>query len=125
VSARCTPRSWLAIIAATLALAGCGAAPPQAPSKQAAKLDAATSDIATECGLSDQVTAFPGHDAKELANLETQAKASVHSLASVYNLNPAWIYQGETVRQIVAAALETLDACRLTEAERTLRRATS
>ena len=51
--------------------------------------------------------------------------ASARSLASVYARNPDWIYQGETVRQIVTDAVAMLHACGLTHAERTLRRATS
>ena len=39
--------------------AGCGPTPPQAPLAQAKKLDAATSDIATECGLTYQVDGVP------------------------------------------------------------------
>ena len=118
-------RSLLTALAAALALGGCGATAPQAPFHDAKKLDASTGDISTECGLSYQITAFPGDHGKELANLEADAMQSVGSLASVYHGNPAWIYQGETVRQIVLDAIETLHACGLTRAERTLRRATS
>src|SRR5581483_5279099 len=115
----------IATLAATLALAGCGATPPQAPPTQAKKLGASTGDISTECGLAYQVTAFPGDHAKPLASLESQAMASVRSLAAVYHRNPAWIYQGETVAQIVVDALSMLHSCGLSQAERTLLRATS
>ena len=119
------PARTLATLAAALALAGCGATPPQAPHSEAAKLDASTSDLATVCGLTYRVTAFPGDHRKDVANLESQAMASGRSLASVYRRNPDWIYQGETVRQIVGDALSMLSACGLSQAERTLRRATS
>jgi hypothetical protein len=115
-----------AIVAAIVALAGCGAPPPQAPLAQAKKLNDSTGDISTECGLAYQVTAFPGeHDKAKLASLEAQAMASVRSLASVYHRNPAWIYQGETVGRIVVDSLSMLHSCGLTRAERTLLRATS
>jgi hypothetical protein len=122
------PRSahpLLAALAATITLSACGPTPPQAPFHEAKKLDASTSDISTECGLAYQVTAFPGDHHKELANLEAKAFVSVHSLASVYHGNPSWIYQGETVREIVSDALSMLHACGLSQAERTLRQATS
>lgn len=122
MGARSTARRLLTALAAAVALTGCGPTPPQAPPDQAKKLDAATSDISTACGLAYQVTAFPGDHRKGLANLEASADASVRSLASVYARNPEWIYQGETVRQVVVDALTMLRACGLTEAERTLRR---
>lgn len=112
------------LCAAAIVLSGCGPTPPQAPFHEAKKLDASTGDISTECGLSYQVTAFPGDHAKELANLEADAIESVRSLASVYHGNPAWIYQGETVGEIVRDATAMLHACGLTQAERALRRAT-
>jgi hypothetical protein len=118
------PRT-IATLAVTLAVAGCGATPLQAPHSEAKKLDASTGDISTECGLAYQTTAFGGDHRKDLANLERLATASARSLASVYRSNAAWIYQGETVGQIVTDAVAMLHACGLTRAERTLRRATS
>ena len=117
------PARTIATLAAALAVAGCGATPPQAPNSEAKKLDASTSDISTECGLTYQVTEFGGDHRKELASLESQAIASARSLAEVYHRNPDWIYQGETVRKIVGDALSMLHACGLTEAEESLRRA--
>jgi hypothetical protein len=119
------PARTIATLAATVIVAGCGATAPQAPLPQAAKLDASTSDLSTECGLTYQVTAFGGDHRTDVANLETQAMASARSLAAVYQRNPEWIYQGETVRQIVSDAVAMLHACGLTQAERTLDRATS
>ncbi|MBV9416628.1 MAG: hypothetical protein JO363_16715 [Solirubrobacterales bacterium] len=125
MSARSTARSLLATLAAAVALGACGPTPPQAPFHEAKKLDASTGDISTLCGLAYQVTAFPGDHSHDLANLEAKADTSVRSLASVYARNPEWIYQGETVRQLVVDALTTLHACGLTRAEQTLRRETS
>jgi hypothetical protein len=106
-----------------IALSACGATPPQAPVDQAAKLDASTSDIATECGLAYQVTAFRGEHGKDLRNLESNALLSVRSLAEVYRGNPHWIYQGETVGEVVIDAEAMLHACGLTRAEQALRHA--
>lgn len=103
-----------------LALAGCGPTPPQAPLPQAMKLDSATGDIAAECGLTYQVTAFPGDHRADLASLEASARASAVKLASVYARNPAWIYQGETVGQIVGDGVAMLRACGLRRAARVL-----
>jgi hypothetical protein len=113
-------RRTIAPLAVALVVAGCGATPPQAPSGQAMKLDSATGDIAAACGLSYQVTAFPGDHRAELANLDASAASSARKLASVYARNPAWIYQGETVRQIVDAGATMLRACGLDGAARAL-----
>jgi hypothetical protein len=108
-----------------LCLAACGATPPQAPPKQAMKLSVASGGISTTCGLTFQATAFPGDHKAELAVLEKKVSSNVEKLASVYARNPAWIYQGETIRQVVVDAVAMLQACGLTEAAETLERATS
>jgi hypothetical protein len=60
---RAIGRRTLAALSAALLLAiviaGCGPTPPLAPLAEAKMLDAATSDIATACGLTYQVKAFP------------------------------------------------------------------
>ena len=124
MSGRSTARPLLAALAAAIALGACGPTPPQAPFHEAKKLDASTGDISTLCGLAYQVTAFPGDHAEDLAHLEATAQPSVHSLASVYTRNPAWMYQGETVAEIVNDAITMLRACGLTHAAETLQRAT-
>jgi hypothetical protein len=124
MSAQRTPRYLLIAALLAAALAGCGPTPPQAPHTQAKKLGASTSDISTECGLTYQLTAFPGNHRKELASLQKQAQASARSLASVYAKNPKWIYQGETVGQVVIDAITMLKACGLPHAARALERAT-
>jgi hypothetical protein len=108
-----------------LILAACGATPPQAPPKQAMKLSVATGGISTTCGLTYQATAFPGNHKPELAVLEKKVSSNVEKLASVYARNPAWIYPGETIRQIVVDATAMLNACGLTHAAKTLQRATT
>lgn len=108
-----------------LALAGCGATPPQAPLPQAKKLDGATSGISTACGESHQVTAFPGDHRSELTTLVVTASSKARQLASVYERDPAWIYQGETIRQIVKDSLSMLRSCGLAQAARVLAQATA
>jgi hypothetical protein len=115
----------MVMLVVALASAGCGPAPPQAPLAQAKKLDAATSHIATACGLTYQVTAFPGDRRADLANLEAAATSSADELASVYARNPSWIYQGETVSEIVHDGIVMLRTCGLRAAAGTLTTATS
>jgi len=117
------PRT-LAVLA-SLVLAGCEAANPQAPLKYAKKLDSATSGISTDCGLAYQVAAFPGDHRTDLDTLELMALRSVRKLAYVWRHNPNWYYQGETVSQIVGASLSMLDSCGLHRARTELRRATA
>ncbi len=107
-------------VGVALAVAGCGATAPQAPFAQAKKLDSATGDISTDCGLSYQVTAFPGDHRADIANLDASAASSARRLASVYARNPAWIFQGDTVRQIVDDGFVMLRTCGLNGAARVL-----
>jgi hypothetical protein len=109
---------------AALALAACGPTPPQAPLHYAKKLDSATSGISTACGLAEQVSAFSGQHHRDLITLEVTAGNSSLKLASVYHKNPAWIYQGETVRQIVTDSVSYLGSCGLHGAQTELKRAT-
>jgi len=111
--------------AAAVLGAGCGPTPPQAPLAQAKKLDSATGDIAAACGLAYQVTAFPGDHRSDLASLEASATSSERKLASVYTRHPAWIYQGETVGNIVDDGVAMLRACGLHDAAAALSAATS
>jgi hypothetical protein len=117
-------RTLVAAGAITLAIAACGALPPQAPFRQAQKLDSATSGIARACGESYQVSAFPGHHAHELASLDSSATTSAHKLAGVLHRNPAWIYQGQTISEIAADGTSMLRACDLHHAADVLARAT-
>jgi hypothetical protein len=109
-------RSVASRLAVAFVLAGCGAPPPQAPLPYAKKLDSATSGIATDCGEAYQLTAFPGGRRSDLITLDDNASTSVRKLALVWRQNPDWIYQGETVRQIVGESLEYLGSCGLDRA---------
>jgi hypothetical protein len=109
---------------AAVALAACGAPPPQAPFVMAKKLDSATSGISTACGEAFQVTAFPGDHARDLATLEATAGSSARKLASVDLRNRRWIYQGQTVAEIVREGVADLRSCHLRTAAGVLERAT-
>jgi hypothetical protein len=111
-----------AVAMSALVATRCGALPPQAPLPEAKKLDNSTSGIASACGLSYQLTAFPGDHRRALATLEATASTSARKLASVYRRDPAWIYQGETIAVIVKDATSALDDCGLSGARTVLLR---
>jgi hypothetical protein len=116
-------RAFAVALVAMLA-AACGPTPPQAPLPYAKKLDTSTSDISTACGEAAQVTEFEGRHSPHLAGIEGAAERSARKLASVYRRNQDWIYQGETVGEIVVDARRLLESCGLRPAVDTLRRAT-
>jgi hypothetical protein len=112
--------SLCAVLCVMLLAGGCGAEPPQAPPRQAAKLDTSLSGISTACGLAYQLTAFAPPPAAQLAVLEATARSHAAKLATVFRANPNWIYQGETVSRIVGQARAMLGSCGLPEARRAL-----
>jgi hypothetical protein len=114
----------LGAVTTVVVLTACGATPPQAPLKEARKLSTSTSGISTACGVAYQATAFPGAHKKDLEPVEAMASSSARKLASVYTRDQGWIYQGETVHDIVRDALAMLDACGLTKAQNVLAHAT-
>ncbi len=103
----------LTLSTAALLAAGCGATPPQAPLAEAKKLDASLSDISTACGEIYQMSAFGPAPSRELIPIEHSASSQARKLLTVYARNPAWIYQGQTVRLSVAQATSTLRQCGL------------
>jgi hypothetical protein len=115
---------WISAVIASLGLAACGPTQPQAPLPEAKKLNDSTSDISTACGEAYQLTAFPGSPSSLLKTLEVTASSSARKVAGVYHRNPAWVYQGQTIGQIVSDADAMLGSCGLHDAQRTLRRAT-
>ena len=117
---------YIAAAAAIALIAGaCGATPPQAPLPAAKKLDEATSGISTACGEQYQLTAFPGAPPEQLRSIKDAASSSSAKLALVYARKPGWIYQGSTVRQIVAQSVSMLDSCGLRGVATWLLRATA
>jgi uncharacterized protein YjiS (DUF1127 family) len=106
-----------------LALAGCGATPPQAPGPDAHRLNTALSAISTACGQATEIQAFT-NDARDLTITEHQAEKQVPALAQIYRRNPSWIFQGKTVAELVSMSSTLLDDCGLHAAARRLRQAT-
>jgi len=68
--------------------------------------------------------AFGGSHPAGMDALEASASASVSKLSLVAHRNPAWIYLGSTVRQIVAESASMLDSCGLDRARTRLLRET-
>ncbi len=109
---------------AAVAIAACGPLPPQAPSAYARKINHSTSGISTLCGEAYRVTGFPGNHQRDLQQLDATATSNARVLAQVFRRNSAWVYQGQTVKQIVGAGEQMLASCGLHRAERELRSAT-
>jgi hypothetical protein len=103
----------LLLVPGVTMLASCGPLPPEAPLAEAKKLDASLSDISTACGEVYQMSAFSPPSARELLPIRHSASFEARKLSTVYAKNPAWIYQGETVRLIVAQAISMLRNCGL------------
>ncbi|HEX4627825.1 MAG TPA: hypothetical protein VH137_03465 [Gemmatimonadales bacterium] len=97
------------------ASAGCGPPQPQAPVAQANRVASALAGISAACGESYQQRALEPR-AVEPGVLETAASERAHELADVYRLDPQWIYNGDTLRQIVAVAVRDLRECDLPRA---------
>jgi hypothetical protein len=105
--------SAIAIGSIVLGVAGCGGGGPHAPPRQSLELGHATGGISTACGRAYRVVEFPDHDRAKLDELASSAGKSARKLASVYRRNPAWVYQGETVNQLVEDSISYLRSCHL------------
>lgn len=114
----------MATLAGGLAcLTGCGAREPQVPTEQANRVASAIAGISAACGESYQQRALePQPD--ETGVLESAATMRVTELARVYRMGPEWIYNGETLRQIVALSVRDLRECHLEDAATSLVRQT-
>jgi hypothetical protein len=110
----------IAVVVVAVAIAGCGAAPRQAPLPDARTLNSATGTIATTCGESYQVHEFDAADKRELRRLDSTAITAAGRLAVVFHRNAAWVFQGVTVAEIAADGESMLDACRLHRAANVL-----
>ncbi len=119
------PRPLLTVVVVVVVVGGCGPPPPQAPLLDAKKLDASTGAISSACGESYQLRAFAVGDRRDLLTLEVTATAAARKLASVYAQNPSWIYQGDTVGEIVHDGISMLRSCRLRVAAKALAAATA
>jgi hypothetical protein len=107
-----------------LALASCGATPPQAPGPEAYRLNNALSAISSACGEAAEIQAF-ANDAHDMTTAERQAEKQVPVLARIYTRNPSWIFQGASVAELVSMSSSLLDECGLPVAARRLRQETS
>jgi hypothetical protein len=117
-------RGRLIALGALALLAGCGPTPPQAPGPQAHRLNMALSAISTACGHATEIQAF-SHDKRALTITEHQAQRQIPAIARVYRQNPAWIFQGKTVAELVQMSAGFLDECGLHQAARRMRAAKS
>jgi len=102
---------------------GCGPPPPQVPVPQAGKVTAALAGITAACGESYQQHALAPM-ADESGVLESAASMRASELAGVYRKGPEWIYNGETLQQIVALSIRDLRECDLGGAAAALERQT-
>jgi hypothetical protein len=114
----------LAGVLATVSASACGPPPPQAPVSQANRVASALAGIGEACGESYQERASPVASA-DTSPIEAAAAMRARELAEVYRMNPRWIYQGETLRQIVALSIAYLRECRLSGAATALQRETT
>jgi hypothetical protein len=115
--------AWALVL--VLAIAACGAEPPQIPKAYATKFGSGVGGIANACGGAYRLHEFARHDHRALARLEAAASASAAKLADVYGRNPEWIFQGETLRQVVDSSVSLLESCGLNQTRARLLRATS
>jgi hypothetical protein len=72
--------------------------------------------IAQDCGEAFQATAVTARPA-DLPAIEADARGRARELAGVFRRNPVWIYQGDTVRQLVALSVSYLRECHLPAAD--------
>jgi hypothetical protein len=100
-------------IGIALALSACAGSASQAPLSQAKKLDVATNGISSACGEAYQVTAFAGEHTRQLKSLSATATQDARKLAGVDRHNSRWVYQGQTVAEIVQDSISTLSSCGL------------
>jgi hypothetical protein len=117
-------RRLIAAALAALALAGCGATPPQAPGPQAHQLNLALSRISSACGHASEIQEF-SKDSRDLRITERQAQQQIGPLVRIHRQNPNWIFQGKSVSELVNLSSTYLDECGLHMAAQRLRQALS
>jgi hypothetical protein len=114
----------LATLAAASLGGGCGATPPQAPAVEANRVASALAGIAEACGEAAQERALPRFGPPG-TGAGQEAATRAKELAMVFARNPNWIYQGASLRQVVALADARLQECGLTDAATALRAQTA
>ncbi len=103
-----------------LLFSGCGAPPPQVPVGQAERVSAALTGIAEACGESYQQW-DPGSKRAPATTIEAAATMRARELAQVFTDDPEGIYQGQTLRQVLAQAITYLEECGLRRSATALR----
>ncbi len=116
-------RAALVVLALGAGLSGCLHPGTPVPSKQADKLDVATSRISVACGYEEELTATGASHPKGLPWIESIAVSGARKLASVYANDQSDIYQGESVGAIVNDSISLLAGCRLPAARKVLEQA--
>jgi hypothetical protein len=116
-------RRLIALAGALALLPGCGATPPQAPGPQAHQLNSALGAISTACGHASEIQEYT-NDARDMTITEHQAESQIPTLVRIYKQNPAWIFQGKSVGDLVVMTQTFLDECGLHNAAARLRKAT-
>jgi hypothetical protein len=114
------PLSWVALLAAGLALGGCTQPGTQAPPLDAQRLDEATSAMTSACGEAQQTSGLSPQ--ASVASFDAAASAGARTLIGVWRKNRTWIYQGETVNGIVSDSILLLGDCGLSRAQHALER---
>jgi hypothetical protein len=113
----------LSTLLAVALLTGCAQPGTQAPKPQAARLAVGTSDISVACGYLEQLRAYGGHSAKDLARIRSMTRTGAQKLASVYAEDQTGIYQGDSIGGLLHDSISLLHDCRLTGPASILRRA--
>jgi hypothetical protein len=119
---RVTAAAFAAALA--VALSGCGPLAPQAPGREAHRLNTSLSALSTACGHAYETQAFDSR-AGALTGLDRQAASQVPTIARIYKRNPKWIFQGKTVAELVQMAESYLTSCGLKGAAGRLHQATA
>jgi hypothetical protein len=113
----------LVSLALTGGLSGCLKPGTPVSSKQADKLDVATSRMSVACGYEEELTARGAPHPKLLRWIESIAVSGAQKLALVYAKDQTHIYQGESVGAIVNDSISLLAGCRLPAARKVLEQA--
>jgi hypothetical protein len=93
-------------------VAGCGAQEPQPPAVQANRIASALTGITEACAEHQQELALPPFGALSRGPQDA-AHMRAAELAHVVNENPQWIYQGQTLQEVVATTISYLRECHL------------
>jgi hypothetical protein len=118
-----TPARIVLCLAATLGVSACSQPGIQAPPRQAAALDVATSRISVACGYVEELGAYGPAQPASRNQVESIAVSGARKLAAVYARDQTGIYQGESVGAIVNDSIDLLRICGLPRAQGVLQRA--